>query len=34
MNLEAARRLIYTAAWAKDHPEAFADGNSRGSPTS
>ena len=27
MNLEAARRLIYTAAWAKDHPEAFADGN-------
>jgi alkylation response protein AidB-like acyl-CoA dehydrogenase len=26
-NLEAARRLIYTAAWAKDHPEAFADGN-------
>jgi alkylation response protein AidB-like acyl-CoA dehydrogenase len=26
-NLEAARRLIYTAAWAKDHPEAFADGS-------
>ena len=22
-NLEAARRLIWTAAWAKDHPEAF-----------
>lgn len=27
MNLEAARRLIWTAAWAKDHPEAFADGS-------
>jgi alkylation response protein AidB-like acyl-CoA dehydrogenase len=26
-NLEAARRLIHTAAWAKDHPEAFVDGN-------
>jgi alkylation response protein AidB-like acyl-CoA dehydrogenase len=26
-NLEAARRLIWTAAWAKDHPEAFADGS-------
>ena len=26
-NLEAARRLIHTAAWAKDHPEAFGDGN-------
>jgi alkylation response protein AidB-like acyl-CoA dehydrogenase len=26
MNLEAARRLIWTAAWAKDHPEAIADG--------
>src|SRR5262245_43518164 len=26
MNLEAARRLVWTAAWAKDHPEAFADG--------
>lgn len=27
MNLEAARRLIWTAAWAKDHPEAFQDGS-------
>ncbi len=26
-NLEAARRLIWTAAWAKDHPEAFEDGS-------
>ncbi len=26
-NLEAARRLIWTAAWAKDHPEAFKDGS-------
>jgi len=25
-NLEAARRLVWTAAWAKDHPEAFEDG--------
>ncbi len=25
-NLEAARRLIWTAAWAKDHPEVFEDG--------
>jgi alkylation response protein AidB-like acyl-CoA dehydrogenase len=27
MNLEAARRLIWTAAWVKDHPEAIADGS-------
>jgi alkylation response protein AidB-like acyl-CoA dehydrogenase len=27
MNLEAARRLIWTAAWLKDHPEAIADGS-------
>jgi alkylation response protein AidB-like acyl-CoA dehydrogenase len=26
MNLEAARRLIWTAAWLKDHPEAIAEG--------
>jgi alkylation response protein AidB-like acyl-CoA dehydrogenase len=26
MNLEAARRLIWTAAWVKDHPEAIAEG--------
>jgi alkylation response protein AidB-like acyl-CoA dehydrogenase len=26
MNLEAARRLIWTAAWLKDHPEAIVDG--------
>jgi alkylation response protein AidB-like acyl-CoA dehydrogenase len=26
MNLEAARRLVWTAAWLKDHPEAIADG--------
>jgi alkylation response protein AidB-like acyl-CoA dehydrogenase len=26
-NLEAARRLIWTAAWVKDHPEAIADGS-------
>jgi alkylation response protein AidB-like acyl-CoA dehydrogenase len=26
MNLEAARRLIWTAAWLKDHPEAIEDG--------
>ena len=25
-NLEAARRLIWTAAWVKDHPEAIEDG--------
>jgi alkylation response protein AidB-like acyl-CoA dehydrogenase len=31
-NLEAARRLIYTAAWAKDHPEAFADGSADWQP--
>jgi alkylation response protein AidB-like acyl-CoA dehydrogenase len=31
-NLEAARRLIYTAAWAKDHPEAFADGSTAWQP--
>ena len=27
MNLEAARRLIWTAAWVKDHPEAVEDGS-------
>jgi alkylation response protein AidB-like acyl-CoA dehydrogenase len=32
MNLEASRRLIHTAAWAKDHPEAFADGNTPWQP--
>jgi alkylation response protein AidB-like acyl-CoA dehydrogenase len=26
MHLEAARRLIWTAAWLKDHPEAIAEG--------
>ena len=26
MNLEASRRLIWTAAWLKDHPEAIAEG--------
>jgi alkylation response protein AidB-like acyl-CoA dehydrogenase len=31
-NLEAARRLIWTAAWAKDHPEAFADGEAEWQP--
>jgi alkylation response protein AidB-like acyl-CoA dehydrogenase len=31
-NLEAARRLIWTAAWAKDHPEAFADGAAEWQP--
>ena len=31
-NLEAARRLIWTAAWAKDHPEAFADGSAQWQP--
>jgi alkylation response protein AidB-like acyl-CoA dehydrogenase len=31
-NLEAARRLIWTAAWAKDHPEAFADGSAEQQP--
>jgi alkylation response protein AidB-like acyl-CoA dehydrogenase len=31
-NLEAARRLIWTAAWAKDHPEAFADGSAEWQP--
>lgn len=31
-NLEAARRLIWTAAWAKDHPEAFADGSADWQP--
>jgi len=31
-NLEAARRLIWTAAWAKDHPEAFADGGADPQP--
>jgi alkylation response protein AidB-like acyl-CoA dehydrogenase len=32
MNLEAARRLIWTAAWAKDHPEAFEDGTVEAKP--
>jgi alkylation response protein AidB-like acyl-CoA dehydrogenase len=32
MNLEAARRLIWTAAWAKDNPEAFADGSAEVQP--
>jgi len=32
MNLEAARRLIWTAAWAKDNPEAFADGSADWQP--
>ena len=32
MNLEASRRLIWTAAWAKDHPEAFADGSTPWQP--
>lgn len=32
MNLEAARRLIWTAAWAKDHPEAFQDGSAESQP--
>jgi alkylation response protein AidB-like acyl-CoA dehydrogenase len=32
MNLEAARRLIWTAAWAKDHPEAFEDGSVESQP--
>jgi len=32
MHLEAARRLIWTAAWAKDHPEAFADGSADWQP--
>ena len=27
MNLQAARRLLWTAAWVKDHPEAIADGS-------
>ncbi len=31
-NLEAARRLIWTAAWAKDNPEAFADGSADWQP--
>jgi alkylation response protein AidB-like acyl-CoA dehydrogenase len=31
-NLEAARRLIWTAAWAKDYPEAFADGSADWQP--
>ena len=26
MNLEAGRRLLWTAAWVKDHPEAIEDG--------
>jgi alkylation response protein AidB-like acyl-CoA dehydrogenase len=31
-NLEAARRLIWTAAWAKDHPEHFEDGSADWQP--
>ena len=31
-NLEAARRLIWAAAWAKDHPEAFEDGSAEYQP--
>jgi len=31
-NLQAARRLIWTAAWAKDHPEAFEDGSAEYQP--
>ena len=31
-NLEAARWLIWTAAWAKDHPEAFEDGSADRQP--
>lgn len=31
-NLEASRRLIWTAAWAKDNPEAFADGSADWQP--
>tara|TARA_B100000530_G_scaffold103101_1_gene63812 strand:+ start:93 stop:1307 length:1215 start_codon:yes stop_codon:yes gene_type:complete len=31
-NLEAARRLIWTAAWAKDNPEAFVDGSADWQP--
>ena len=27
MNLEAGRRLLWTAAWVKDHPEAIEDGS-------
>ena len=32
MNLEAARRLIWTAAWLKDHPEAIAEGGVEDQP--
>lgn len=32
MNLEAARRLVWTAAWLKDHPEAIAEGGVPGLP--
>ena len=31
-NLQAARRLIWTAAWAKDHPKAFEDGSAEPQP--
>ena len=31
-NLEAARRLIWTAAWAKDNPEVFVDGSADWQP--
>jgi alkylation response protein AidB-like acyl-CoA dehydrogenase len=32
MNLEAARRLIWTAAWLKDHPEAISEGGVENQP--
>lgn len=31
-HLQAARRLIWTAAWVKDHPEAIADGSVEDQP--
>jgi alkylation response protein AidB-like acyl-CoA dehydrogenase len=32
MNLEAGRRLLWTAAWVKDHPEAVEDGTVESMP--
>jgi alkylation response protein AidB-like acyl-CoA dehydrogenase len=32
MNLEAARRLLWTAAWLKDHPEAITEGGVENQP--
>ena len=32
MNLEAARRLLWTAAWLKDHPEAITGGGVENQP--